>query len=150
MNITGRPFSSTTTGGDKGLKDVSPGGYVPSGYVDQWVSVQTPEVAEHLKWMSQKSLLSQDMYLMGPPGPLKRRLALTMAELCGWEVEYVHLSKDTTESDIKQRREIVGSSSVFVDQAPVRAAIHGRLLILDGKNCSLCCADRTVFLFVVL
>lgn len=71
---------------------------------------------------------------MGPPGPLKRRLALTMAELCGWEVEYLHLSKDTTESDIKQRREIVGSSSVFVDQGPVRAAIHGRLLILDGME----------------
>ena len=77
------------------------------------------------------------MYLMGPPGPLKRHLALTMAELCGWEVEYLHLSKDTTESDIKQRREIIGTSSVFIDQGPVRAAIHGRLLILDGKTLKL-------------
>lgn len=109
------------------ISDNNSRGYVPRGYADQWVSVQTPELAEHLKWMGQKSLLSQDMYLMGPPGPLKRRLALTMAELCGWEVEYIQLSKDTTESDIKQRREIVGSSSVFVDQGPVRAAENVRM-----------------------
>lgn len=33
-----------------------------------------------------------------------------------------------------QRREIIGTSSVFVDQAPVRAAVHGRLLVLDGME----------------
>ena len=52
--------------------------------------------------MAKKALLSQDMFLMGPPGPLKRRLVMTMAELSEWEVEYLHISKDTTESDIKQ------------------------------------------------
>ncbi len=51
-------------------------------------------------------MLSQDIFLMGPPGPLKRHLVMTMAELCGWEVEYLHLSKDTTESDIKQVRSL--------------------------------------------
>lgn len=84
--------------------------------------------------MGQKSQLSQDMFLLGPPGPLKRRLVMTMAELCNWEVEYLHISKDTAESDIKQRREIIGSSSLFIDQAPVRAAIHGRVLVLDGME----------------
>jgi hypothetical protein len=31
-----------------------------------------------------------------------------------------------------QRREMRGGSALFVDQAPVRAATHGRILILDG------------------
>ena len=42
------------------------------------------------------------------------------------------LSRDTTESDLKQRREIVGGSLEWVDQPPVRAAREGRVLILDG------------------
>jgi len=32
------------------------------------------------------------------------------------EVEYVSLSRDTTESDLKQRREITSGSAVHVDQ----------------------------------
>ena len=54
------------------------------------------------------------------------------AELLNKEVEFLTITKDTTESDLKQRREIVGNSVVFSDQAPVKAAINGRLLILDG------------------
>jgi len=42
------------------------------------------------------------------------------------------LSKDVTESDLKQRREIVGGTAYYVDQACVRAATEGRILILDG------------------
>ena len=30
----------------------------------------------HLKWMIQKDLLGQDIFLIGSPGPLRRRLAL--------------------------------------------------------------------------
>ena len=90
------------------------------------------ELVQHLRWMAQKHSLQQDIFLCGHPGPLKRRLAMTFANICGMEVEYVSISRDTTESDIKQRKEIVGSSVTFHDQAPVRAAIHGRLLILDG------------------
>ena len=33
---------------------------------------------------------------------------------------------------MKQRRELRNGSSVFADAAPVRAALKGRLLILDG------------------
>jgi hypothetical protein len=81
-------------------------------------------------------------------------------------VEVLSLSADTTESDLKQRREIVGGDvvsgafpslmrsilaeiylrhawscqrlrmdtpgQVFVDAAPVRAALHGRVLLLEG------------------
>ena len=59
-------------------------------------------------------------------------------------MEVVVLSGDTTQSDLTQRKELVsgaqgaaeasGSSTrvEFADQAPVRAALHGRLLLLDG------------------
>ena len=90
----------------------------------------------HLRWMMQKDALGQDMFLLGPPGPWRRRLLMLYAELSGREVEWLCVTRDTTESDLKQRREIVagddGKSAVFVDQAPVRAALNGRLLILDG------------------
>ncbi|OQR83325.1 hypothetical protein ACHHYP_14843 [Achlya hypogyna] len=102
---------------------------VPTGFVPSQLS---QESLGHLRWMLQKDLLEQDMFLIGPPGPARRHLALQFAELLHREVEYVAISQDTTESDLKQRREIACGAAVFTDQAPVRAAIHGRLLILDG------------------
>ena len=83
--------------------------------------------------MMQKDALEQDMFLLGPPGPMRRHLALQYAELAGRECEVLSISRDTTESDLKQRREIVGGGeAVFVDQPPVRAAVEGRLLLLEG------------------
>ena len=55
------------------------------------------------------------------------------------EMEYVALTRDTTESDLKQRREIVNSSdrsaegkkdAVYFDQGVVKAALQGRVLVL--------------------
>lgn len=51
-----------------------------------------------------------------------------------FKVEYIALSRDTTESDLKQRREISNKTALFIDQAAVKAAIHGRILIIEGKN----------------
>lgn len=39
-----------------------------------------------------------------------------MQEMTEKEVEYVSLSRDTTESDLKQRREITSGTAVHVDQ----------------------------------
>ncbi|KAJ3061734.1 von Willebrand factor A domain-containing protein 8, partial [Podochytrium sp. JEL0797] len=75
---------------------------------------------------------SQDMFLIGPPGPFKRNLVQMYAQLANREVEYVALSKDMTDGDLKQRREIQSGTAFYTDQASVRAAIHGRILILDG------------------
>lgn len=33
-------------------------------------------VAYHLRWILQKDLLGQDMFLIGPPGPLRRSVAM--------------------------------------------------------------------------
>lgn len=41
--------------------------------------------------------------------------------------------QDTTESDLKQRREIGrGGTMLFIDQAAVQAALSGRVLIIEG------------------
>ena len=39
-----------------------------------------------------------------------------LQEMTEKEVEYVSLSRDTTESDLKQRREIASGSAVHIDQ----------------------------------
>ncbi|ORX55569.1 hypothetical protein DM01DRAFT_1334962 [Hesseltinella vesiculosa] len=90
------------------------------------------EVLRHLRWMMQKDKLGQDIFLIGPPGPLRRQLVMKYAEMTQREIEYVALSKDVTDADLKQRRELTNGTSSYVDQAAVRAAIHGRILVLDG------------------
>ncbi|RLN52821.1 hypothetical protein BBJ29_000771 [Phytophthora kernoviae] len=89
------------------------------------------ELLGHLRWMLQKDLLKQDMFLIGPPGSSRRLLSMRFCELLNKEVEYIAISQDTTESDLKQRREIVDGAAIFTDQAPVRAAINGRVLVID-------------------
>ncbi|KAJ8960606.1 hypothetical protein NQ318_013898 [Aromia moschata] len=86
----------------------------------------------HLKWMLQKDILGHDIFLLGPPGSRKRNIAMQYLELTNREHEYVALSRDTTESDIKQRREILQGTAKYFDQNVVRAATKGRVLILEG------------------
>ena len=91
----------------------------------------------HLRWMLQKDLaLQQDFCLLGPPALARdrRHLLLLYAALIEREIEYVALSRDTSDADLKQRKEVSQHASVYVDQAPVRAALNGRLLILDGLD----------------
>lgn len=33
-------------------------------------------VVHHLRWIMQKDLLGQDVFLIGPPGPLRRSIAM--------------------------------------------------------------------------
>ena len=80
----------------------------------------------------QKDLLGQDIFLIGRPSPLRRKLALQYLELTQRELEFVSLSRDTTESDLKQRREISTGTAFSIDQSAVRAASEGRILVLEG------------------
>uniref|UniRef100_A0A3Q2TY78 von Willebrand factor A domain-containing protein 8 n=1 Tax=Fundulus heteroclitus TaxID=8078 RepID=A0A3Q2TY78_FUNHE len=89
-------------------------------------------VAQHLRWIMQKDILGQDVFLIGPPGPLRRSIAMQYLELTKREVEYVALSRDTTETDLKQRREIRSGTAFYLDQCAVRAATQGRVLVLEG------------------
>ena len=110
-----------------------------------------------LRWILQKDLLlKQDFIVLSSPTYARdrRHLLSLYAYLTSREVEYMSLSKDTSEADLTQRKEVqvrqvvpggeiqaqqqehptttTTTTSVFVNQAPVRAALHGRLLILDG------------------
>lgn len=67
----------------------------------------------------QKDVLGQDIFLIGPPGPKKRSIALQYLELTNREYEYVALSRDTTESDLKQRKEIVQGTAEYYDQVGI-------------------------------
>ncbi|RHZ72552.1 hypothetical protein Glove_242g5 [Diversispora epigaea] len=99
-----------------------------------FVGVNIPSAArksDQIKIM-QKDKLGQDVFLIGPPGNLRRGIVLKYAQLTNREIEYVPLSKDCTDADLKQRREILNGTAFYVDQACVRAAIKGRILILDG------------------
>lgn len=92
------------------------------------------ETLQHLRWMAQKDALKQDIFLIGYPGSYKRQLAFLYCALTRQEIEYVAITKDTSEHDLKQRREISEGNAFYVDQAVVQAAIHGRILILDGNS----------------
>lgn len=74
------------------------------------------ETMSHLRWMLQKDILGQDIFLIGKPGPLRRRLALAYLELTNKSFEFVSLSQDTTEADLKQRREIIGGTAKYINQ----------------------------------
>lgn len=105
---------------------------VPRGFLESAGLLECPESAAHLRWLLQKFELGQDVYLVGPAGPWRRHLVLQVCELINAEVEYIAITRDTTESDLKQRREIRGGRSAFSDSPAVRAALEGRVLILDG------------------
>ena len=120
-----------------------------STYLDPFRNDAT--ALRHLQWLLQKDHLGQDALLVGygagAGAVQRRRLALAYAALAQRPVEWLTLSPDTTEADLKQRRVLVNTNNnnndnsnndhhrtniLFQDQAPVRAALNGHLLILDG------------------
>ena len=107
--------------------------YVPRKYLLN-LSIQNEDAStlRHLKWMLQKDVLSQDIFLIGGPGTRRRKLALAFLEFTDREVEFIALSRDTTEADLKQRREIRSGTAYYHDQSAVRAATNGRILIIEG------------------
>ena len=88
----------------------------------------------HLKWIATKYILKQDIFLIGSAGSLRRKLIYLFCKLIGAEVELFVITRDTIEADLRQRKEIVddGKSTFYADSCIVKAAIHGRVLILDG------------------
>lgn len=79
---------------------------------------------KHLRWLMQKDKLAQDVFLIGPPGPLRRLLALSYSELTKRELEFITLTRDTTDTDLKQRREIRGGTSFYHDQVREEIRFH--------------------------
>lgn len=106
---------------------------VPKGFAGLNNSLNSQAYLQNLRWLMQKDSLKQDCYLIGsPPGAFRRQLAFSYAEITKREVEYLCLTRDTTESDIKQRREVKNSSVLYENQCAVNAALNGRILIIEG------------------
>jgi hypothetical protein len=106
--------------------------YVPNGYITGVLSQQR---LRDLQWLMQKERLRQDVYLIAVPGAgtgARHELIMQYLQLTGHEYEYLSLTRDTTEADIKQRREIVAGHAFYVDLCAVRAALNGRVLLVDG------------------
>ena len=94
-----------------------------------------PRLGATLEWLCQKDALGQDALLICAPAERARarRAAFAFAELVNAEAYYVGVSPDTAEADLRQRRELTGSgNAAWSDAAPVRAALAGGVLILDG------------------
>ena len=106
-----------------------PGGsFVPEGYVESL----PPRLLPTLEFLAMKDALAQDALLVCAPAERARarHAAFAYAELIRAEAFYVGVSADTTEADLRQRRELVGGgSATWSDGAPVRAALRGGVLI---------------------
>ena len=89
-------------------------------------------VVQHLQWMLQKDLLGQDMLLLGCPGPLRRRIVLSYCHIARREVEMLLIHADTSDGDLRERRDLLPSSTIqYSPQPPLLAAQHGRVLLLE-------------------
>ncbi|XP_027245876.1 von Willebrand factor A domain-containing protein 8 isoform X2 [Cricetulus griseus] len=131
MQTAGTDSGDTVNIGDVSYKLKTPKNpeLVPQNYISE---SPAQSIVQHLRWIMQKDLLGQDIFLIGPPGPLRRSVAMQYLELTKREVEYIALSRDTTETDLKQRREIRAGTAFYIDQCAVRAATEGRTLVLEG------------------
>lgn len=71
--------------------------YVPHSHtnLESLLSQLDQETLQYLRWMAQKDALSQDMFLIGHPGDLRRKIAFLYCELTRREVEYVAITRDT-------------------------------------------------------
>lgn len=104
--------------------------FVPAYY---GLNAQPPQdLLQHLRWLIQKDKLKQDVFLLGVPGKIRLELVLRYLEATNREFEYLPITRDTTEADIKQRREIRDGTAYYTDLCAVRAALEGRVLVIDG------------------
>lgn len=90
-----------------------------------------------LKWMLQKDKLGQDIFLIGRPSCRRRQLAMIYSQLTQREIEFVSLSRDTTEADLKQRREIINGCATYINQ--VRNKLENPVFLCHSScfNCLL-------------
>jgi hypothetical protein len=83
----------------KELKDVKSPEKVPRGYLALYNNTMSDSqlFLKYLRWLIQKDELKQDCFLIGsPPGAFRRNLAMSFAELTQREVEYLCLTRDTS------------------------------------------------------
>ncbi len=50
--------------------------YIRNVFISAVREALSQMVTQHLRWIMQKDLLGQDVFLIGPPGPLRRSIAM--------------------------------------------------------------------------
>ncbi|CAD2217090.1 AAA domain (dynein-related subfamily), putative [Angomonas deanei] len=87
-----------------------------------------------LQTMLQCHATRQHMALIGPTGCGKTALVREFTKLLGYEKETTHLYADMTNKDFFQRRttDAKTGNTTWENAALVEAAIHGKLVVLDG------------------
>jgi MoxR-like ATPase len=80
-----------------------------------------------------KDWICQEKYLLliGTQGVGKNKLADRMMELLRLEREYMQLHRDTSIAQLTTMPSMENGKVIYVDSPLVRAAIHGRILLLD-------------------
>lgn len=98
-----------------------------SGLLDLSVS------RRHLEFLARKDSLGQDALLLtdGADTTYGRLLGMRYCQLASREMEVVLLTAETRSSDLTQMRAMRGTSAVFEDGPVVKAALAGRILLLD-------------------
>src|SRR3989338_8317503 len=85
----------------------------------EWGRQWWTEGEKVFRWLDQKDQLRQDVLLLGAPASLslRRYLAVRWCIARGKSIELVNLTRDHTESDLKQRRELGegGRETLFED-----------------------------------
>lgn len=90
---------------------------VPTGFENALFAAKiNPDARKLLRWLQQKESLQQDVFLLGSVcgGPLPRWLILHYCAVMNRPVQCVSLTRDSTESDLKQRREIVCGEFLWI------------------------------------
>ena len=94
------------------LADFSP--QVPAKYLPDSLDAISQLTLSHFLFLLKKQSLGQDVFLIGAPGPQRRRLIHQFAELTGRGIQYIAIHPDSSESDLKQRREIINNGDVVL------------------------------------
>lgn len=107
-----------------GLAPRVPGAFVP---------LLEENALGHIAFLARKESLGQDALLLErSPSSYPALIVKRFAQMALREVEHVSLSPTVRENDLKQHREFRSGSVVWVDDAAVRAALNGRILLLEG------------------
>lgn len=89
---------------------------------------------QHMHWMARQFAMGEDVMLIGPPGALRRQLIERLCALRALPYELVSITRDTSVSDLQQRRELTDGSTRFEPGPVLRACLAGKLLVVDGLN----------------
>lgn len=103
-----------------------------SALIPQPLFFDIPRHVQHLQCMMQQFICGERfLLLIGTQGVGKNRLADRFCQLLRREREYMQLHRDSSIAALTCTPSMEGGRVLYIDSPLVRAAIHGRVLLLD-------------------